>query len=162
MKKEFDHKTDWFYEGQVSAKIVGYLKTQNYQILKDNSKNIKQREVDIIAISPSGNTELIEVKGFPSTNHVKGAKKGEEKKTRPKDQANHWFSEAITDSVYNYGEQSTNYKNIVLAIGLPVDNQYKMLINKVEKYFTDNNTNFKVYLVDKDGNVTVDNLNSTK
>lgn len=162
MKKEFDHKTDWFYEGQISSKIVDYLKKEKYEVLKDNSKNIKQRGVDIIAVSPSGNTELIEVKGFPSTHHVKGDKKGEKKKTRPKDQSNHWFSEVITDNIYNYGEQSANYKNIVLAIGLPLDNQYKKLISRVEKYFTDNNVDFKVYLVDKDGNVTVDNLNSTK
>lgn len=162
MKKEFDHTTDWFYEGQVSSKIVDYLKRQKYQILKDNSKNIKQRGVDIIAVSPSGNTELIEVKGFPSTHHVKGPKKGEEKKTRPKDQANHWFSEVLTDNIYNYGEQSSIYKNVVLAIGLPLDKQYKKLISKAEKYFTDNDMDFKVYLVDKDGNVTVDNLNSTK
>ncbi len=48
--KEFDHKNDWYYEGNVSKKLVEYLKNENYTILKDNSENIKSKGIDIIVM----------------------------------------------------------------------------------------------------------------
>ena len=72
--KEFDHQSDWFFEGQISRKLVAYLITNGYEILKDNSVNVKARGEDIIAIR-NGIKEVIEVKGYPSEFYTSDKKK---------------------------------------------------------------------------------------
>ena len=40
--------------------------------------------------------------------------------------------------------------------------RYKELQSKVEDFFTDHNIDIKIYFVDKNGHVTIENLNSKK
>ena len=155
---EFDHKIDWFYEGNVSKKLVEYLKNNDYKIAKDNSDNIKAKGIDIIGIK-NGITELIEVKGFPSNYYVNGKNKGKIKQTKPKQQAKHWFSEVLLSCIYNYGNYKEIYENIQLAIAFPKKDRYFELINGVSEFFTDNKISIKVYFIDKDGKITTENLN---
>jgi hypothetical protein len=49
--------------------------------------------------------------------------------------------------------------NVMVAIGLPNAERYKIIINRVQEYFTLNNLYFKIYLVNEDGSVEVSNLN---
>lgn len=155
--KEHNHREDWFYEGQVSSKLVEYFKENGYSILKDNSHNIQARGEDII-ISKHEQKEIIEVKGYPSSTYTKGTKKGKLKSTNLKLQAKHWFSEALLASIFNYQRQKTKC-NIKLALAFPLEDKYKELLGKVEDFFSDHNIDFRVYFVDKNGQVTIDNLN---
>lgn len=157
---EYNHKNDWYYEGQISKKLVAYFLKNGYTILKDNSDKISMRGEDIIA-SIHGQQEIIEVKGYPTTFHTKGKDKGKPKPTNPKLQAKHWFSEALLSSIFNYQRQKVN-DNFILALAFPFNDRYKELIGKVENFFTDNNLSFKVYFVHEDGNVTIDNLNKNE
>jgi len=157
--KEFNHKNDWYYEGNVSKKLVEYLKNENYLILKDNSENIKARGIDIIAVR-NKITELIEVKGFPSEYYVNGKQKGKRKKTKPKQQAKHWFSEALLSCIYNYGKNKLKYENIQLAIALPENKRYFELINEISDFFRDYDINIKIYFVDNKGKVKIVKLNN--
>ena len=156
----YNYQNDWFYEGQISKKLVTYFKSKGYSILKDNSENISTRGEDII-ISYQGQQEIIEVKGYPTTVHTKGLKKGQPKPTNPKLQAKHWFSEALLSSYFNY-QRHKKCGNFRLALALPLTDRYKELISKVEEFFTDNNINIKIYFVDENGAVTIDNLNRNK
>lgn len=100
--KDYDHKNDWYYEGNISRAIVAYLEKNVYKVLSHNSDNIRNRGVDIIAVDTNGIKELIEVKGYPTEHHTKGDRKGHPKVTKPRLQSTHWFSEAILCSIYNY------------------------------------------------------------
>lgn len=155
--KEFDHRTDWFFEGQISGKLVSYLILNGYEILKDNSGNVKARGEDIIAIK-NGIKEVIEVKGYPSEFYTSGEKKGQKKKTRPEDQAKHWFSECLYSCLKNYYKHKGN-EDYIVAMAFPLHARYFELIANVEDFFTDFNVNLKVYCIDKDGDVTISNLN---
>lgn len=155
----YNHHSDWYHEGQVSSTIVKYLLGKGYRIQKDNSHNTRARGEDIIAISPTGIKEVIEVKGYPTEYYTMGDKKGQPKKTSPKLQATHWFSEVILSSVYNYLKHKNEGK-FCLALGLPKMNRYSELKNKVEDFFTDHNIDIKLYLVDESRNITIENLNS--
>ncbi len=111
----YNYQNDWFYEGQVSKKLVEYLKNNGFKILKDNSDNIRVKGEDIIA-NQEGQNEIIEVKGYPTTFYTSGTKKGLPKKTKPKLQAKHWFSEALISTIFNYQKhkKSGNF-NLALA-----------------------------------------------
>jgi hypothetical protein len=154
---EYNHQDDWFYEGQISKKLVEYFKENGYTIIKDNSDKISARGEDII-VSKQGHQEIIEVKGYPTTIHTKGKDKGKPKPTNPKLQAKHWFSEALLSSIFNY-QRHKDKDNFKLALAFPLTDRYKELLGKVEDFFTDNNLNFKVYFVDDNGTVIIDNLN---
>jgi hypothetical protein len=155
MGLDYDHTKDWFYEGNVSKHIVDFLEKSKYNVIKHNSNKISDRGIDIIA-ELNGNTELIEVKGYPTEYYTKGDKKGQKKPTNPKLQAKHWFSEAILSSVFNYAD--IKYKNKVIALGLPFFPRYKELIEKVHPFFYENKLTVKVYFVNQNGNVTITNL----
>jgi Holliday junction resolvase-like predicted endonuclease len=155
--KEFNHREDWFYEGQISSKLVSYLRDNGYEILKDNSANINVCGEDIIA-SKDGIKEVIEVKGYPSEFYTSGEKKGQKKPTKPKLQAKHWFSECILSSLINYRKHKGNAEYSV-AMAFPLHSRYLELISIVEDFFTDFNVSLKVYSIDSDGEVTVRNLN---
>jgi len=153
----FDPTQDWFHESNVSRMLVAHLKSNGYQILKDNSDNCSARGEDIIAISPEGGKEVIEVKGFPTKLHTKGALKGELKKSKPDHQAKHWFSEVIVTSIFNYRKHRD--PKTILAIAFPNFEKYRKLQLLIHEYFTDNNLSMKVYSVDEDGTITSSNLN---
>jgi len=157
---EYNHQNDWFYEGQISKKLVDYFVESGYTILKNNSDKISARGEDII-VSFKGQKEIIEVKGYPTTIHTKGKDKGKPKITNPKLQAKHWFSEALLSSIFNY-QRHKNEDNFKLALAFPLNDRYKELLGKVEDFFTDNNLNLKVYFVDDKGNVKIDNLNKNE
>lgn len=156
---EYDHKNDWFYEGQVSQKLVDFLKSKDFVIEQDNSKNIKAHGPDIVA-KKEAILLVVEVKGYPTIYHTKGPFKGQAKKTKPKDQAKHWFSEVILSSIYNH----RNFKdksNVIFAIAFPLVDRYKDLMANVKVFFAGNNINFPVFFIDEQGKVEEANLNPT-
>lgn len=159
---DYNHREDWFYEGKVSGILVAYLKRKGYKIIKDNSEKISQQGIDIVAISSEGVTELIEVKGYPTEFYTRSANKGKPKKTKPKLQAKHWFSEAILSCMFNYSKYSSHgTTRLCLAFPLDESGRYRELISKVEDYYAAYAIDFRVYFISKEGNVLVDNLNKT-
>jgi hypothetical protein len=155
--ENYNHKDDWFFEGQISSRLITYLRKHDYKIIKDNSHNISEHGADIIAKSPTGVTEVIEVKGYPTAFYTNGNKKGEPKRTNPKLQAKHWFSEAILSCMFNYSKHTDKGK-FRLGLAFPLHERYKELISKVENYYTVHQIDFMVYFIDEIGNVTIDNL----
>lgn len=155
--QDYDHKLDWYYEGQISKKLVSYLLTKGYKILKDNSHNISKKGEDIIA-SVDDNIEVIEVKGYPTSFYTNGINKGRSKKTNPKHQAKHWFSEALLSCIFNYKKHKEN-KYLTLSIALPYFYRYEELTDSVTDYFTDQKISLRLYFITEDGEVLISNLN---
>ncbi len=154
----YDHTIDWYYEGQISSKLAEHLQSKGFEILKDNSKNIRARGVDIIAVK-DGITELIEVKGYPTDFYTKGEKKGLPKKTNPKLQAEHWFSEVLLSTIYNYQKYQTNKQNLQLAIAFPLFDRYTDIIKNTSDFFIDFRIDIKVYFINEKGLIMENNLN---
>ncbi len=153
----YDHKTDWYYEGEISKKIVLYLIKNGYEIIKDNSNNISTKGEDIIA-RINGITEIIEVKGYPTNIYTNGTNRGKPKPTNPKLQAKHWFTDVLISCIFNYKKHKMN-GNFKLAIGLPLNDRYLELIGKVEDFFYDYKIDMKIYLVNEGGEIIERNLN---
>lgn len=156
----YNHRNDWYYEGEISRILIEYFSKQEYEILKDNSANISSKGEDII-VSFNGMKEIIEVKGYPTTFYTLGPKKGQPKPTKPTLQAKHWFSEALLSTIFNY-QKHKNGSNFSIALAFPKFDRYLNLISKVEDFFTDNDIDIKVYLISKEGNIEITNLNRNK
>lgn len=156
----YDHKADWYYEGNISRTLVNHFIKKGFTVLKDNSDNIKERGVDII-IKNSTSYIIMEVKGYPTRFHTKGINKGKPKVTKPELQAKHWFNEVIMTTLLNYNK-FRDEPNLKLAIGLPKFETYEKLVNNIEDYFSDNKLEFKVYFVYENSKVEVKNLKKIK
>lgn len=158
---DWDHKNDWFYQGNIGLALVKYLKSQEYECERDNSDNIHAHGEDII-VSKNGIKEIIEVKGFPSDKYVSGDKKGQIKPTNPSLQASHFFAGCLHSTLSNYEKHKDRGYQFQLAMCFPDDanGNYRKQIAKIKPFFSDGNLGIKVYFVDKEDNVSVDNLNS--
>lgn len=156
--ENYDHRKDWYYEGNISTNIVNFLISKKYDIISHNSEDIRKKGIDIIAINSQGIKELIEIKGYPTEYHTKDKKKGHPKVTNPKLQATHWFSEVILSSIYNY--EKYEGEKVILALGLPNQQRYHELLKKVQPFFTDFDIDVKIYFVDINGTIIIKNLNS--
>lgn len=152
----YDHKADWFYEGNISRTLINHFTQIGFTVLKDNSNNIKKRGVDII-IKKSTSFIVMEVKGYPTHSHTKGINKGKPKVTKPEQQAKHWFKEVFITAILNYKDFKDN-PNLKLAIGLPKFKVYEELVHDIEGYFSINNLEFIVFFVDKNSQVEEINL----
>jgi hypothetical protein len=102
--------------------------------------------------------EIIEVKGYPKTYFTHTSALGSVKNSSALQQAKQWFSDALFNSLSNFGNYYTG-ENVHLAIALPNVERYKAIIERVHEYFTMNNLSFKIYLVNENGDVHVSNLN---
>ena len=156
----YDHKTDWYYEGNISRVLVNHFIEMGFTVLNDNSDNIKERGVDII-VKDSKSYFIIEVKGYPTCFHTKGINKGKPKVTKPEHQAKHWFNEVIMTTLLNFNK-FRDEPNLKLAIGLPKFEIYEKLVNNIKDYFSDNKLEFKVYFVDENSKVEEKDLKMIK
>jgi hypothetical protein len=156
----YNHETDWYYEGNISRALVQYFSEKGFTIIKHNSDNIKERGVDII-IEDSTSFIIMEVKGYPTSFHTKGPNKGKPKVTKPKLQAKHLFNEVIMSAILNYSKYRAK-SNLKLAIGIPKFEIYEKLVKNIEEYFSANELEFQVYFVDEYYNVEELNLNKNK
>lgn len=150
-----DVNDDWFHESNISRVLVDYLSEQGYEITKDNTKNIAEKGIDIIA-EKDGRRELIEVKGYPSI-YYKDAKKrseGKVKKTKPGLQCTHWFDDCLSTTIKNYGS-----KDDIIAMAFPACDKYEALMYARQAFFMNNDLDIKVYFVKEDGNVVIGNMN---
>ena len=146
---------DWYSEYFIRQSIVKFLKSNGYNIQKELSV---ARGNKLIVATRYFKKELIEIKGFPVSHYTNDINKAATKNDNLTQQAKRWFSEALFNSLINFASYYSD-GNVMIAIGLPNAERYKIIINRVQEYFTLNNLYFKIYLVNEDGSVEVSNLN---
>ena len=152
----FNHKTDWFYEGNISLELIENFISSKYKVIKDNSLNVRHRGVDII-VENEDFLYVIEVKGYPSIYHTKGQNKGTIKVTKPKHQAKKWLYEVIMTSISNFKTYQSN-KKLRLGIGLPDNLEYRDLLKTINVFFISYSIDLYVFLIDENGAVSTVNL----
>ena len=68
---------DWFWEGNVQARVVSYLRKRGYQVSAVNTLK-KERGPDIVAVKEEERL-LFEVKGWPSDKYADGVRAGQDR-----------------------------------------------------------------------------------
>lgn len=139
---------DWFWEGNVQAKIVEHMKKEGFAIVRQASTLRKERGPDIVG-NKGMVKRIVAVKGYPSDKYVSGFRKGKKKPTNPILQARHWFAEALLEVILAKSESS----DIEIAIGLPKFARYVNLFNRV--LWFSKSIGLYLYLVDADNAVSV-------
>lgn len=74
-----DHRSEWFWEGNVQAAVVAHLAAEGWRILRVADTHSREHGVDIQA-RRRGTRLLVEVKGYPSSTYARGDKAGQPKK----------------------------------------------------------------------------------
>jgi hypothetical protein len=115
-KPDVDKKQNWYWEGNVQARVVTYLAAQGCKIVSVADTASHQTGVDIIA-EKSGTPLWVTVKGYPTGTA----------KTHPTVQAAHWFEEALFD-VLEYRQDS---EERLIAVALPDFPRYRSLAAKI-------------------------------
>lgn len=106
----------WFWEGNVQAQVVTYLRLHGYTILRAADTASRETGRDIEALDSKGPL-WVTVKGYPVGTL----------RTRPSTQAGHWFKQAVFDVLAWRGES----QDARLAIALPDYPRYRKLAQKI-------------------------------
>lgn len=148
---------NWLSQEYISSSVTKYLKNNGYKV---NKPDIAENGSISLVASKFFKKELIEVKGYPSAFLAQSAIHGGSKNSGALQHAKQWFSDALFNSLSNFGSYYAG-ENVMLAIALPNVDRYKAIIARLQEYFTLNQLSFKIYLVDENGDVEVSNLNDT-
>ncbi|PKN99562.1 MAG: hypothetical protein CVU42_07565 [Chloroflexi bacterium HGW-Chloroflexi-4] len=105
-----EYQLQWYWEGNVQATLVKYLKSLNYNIVQEVDTRTHQRGVDVIT-EKGGQEMWITVKGYPRP----------KRRTNPRLQAAHWFASALYD-IIKYREKDNS---VQLAFALPDFERYR-------------------------------------
>lgn len=117
--------THWFWEGNVQAKVVVWLKRSGWTILAVADTAKRQRGVDILA--RRGRELLaVEVKGRPTTYYARGEKAGQEKPTQPATQARQWYAHALLSLMMSRDRIRYTY----VALAIPDYPTYEALVSR--------------------------------
>jgi len=137
---------DWFWEGNVQARIVEHLERQRWNVVHVADTGRRERGPDIDA-RKLHRPLLVEVKGFPSDRYRDPRRASERKPTSPRLQARHWFAEAFL-KVVTLADQADAWET---AIGLPDLDPYEDLVRECERSLQA--LGIGVYFVHRDGTV---------
>jgi hypothetical protein len=119
---------DWSHEFHVQNKIKDYLKRAWGEPIQESNCLIKGRKSqgpDLLFEQPGTPPQQLQVeaKGYPSKDYADTNRRDEKKRTRPENQAVHWFGEALLCLIRAKKENP----NLSIAMGLPKMQPYEKL-----------------------------------
>lgn len=120
-----DVTLDWFWEGNVVDAIARFLMQDGWAIEAKADTHSKERGVDIQA-TRSGQTLLVEVKGYPAKTYRDPRRAGEFKPTNPTNQAQQWYSHALLKVM----RLQTKHPSALVALGFPDFPRYRALFEE--------------------------------
>jgi hypothetical protein len=141
--------------------LLHHLKQKGYKLLKDDAMIVPEKKEGVLAAVRHGKKELIDVKALSEFYPVTEIR---EEHTGITDQLLHSIqsvAEALFFSFIHFGRYFKGEK-MTPALALPDMRRYRQILEKLEDYFTENNLDFKVYLVALSGEVQELNLNQKK
>ncbi|MGI8796793.1 MAG: hypothetical protein ACR2IR_09490 [Acidimicrobiia bacterium] len=144
---------DWFWEGNVARAVASHLETEGWAITFIADTASRQRGVDVLA-EKDGRVLAVEVKGFPSKAYADPRRAGEQKRTSPSTQANHWFAQALLAAMKYRGDRP----DADIAVAFPDYSTYRRLLARTRASL--DLLRLGVYLVREGGVVT--RLDSTE
>jgi hypothetical protein len=133
--------------------LINYLRLHDYKVIDESEARCKKC---LTVVSKTGKKEVIEVwYGAMDTSKKTNA----EFTHRDANAQSHTsFPEAWLGSFLNFGRCFFG-ERMTVAVGIPDTRDFRLMIERLQFYFTENNISRKVYLVDAYGNISVLNLN---
>jgi hypothetical protein len=139
---------EWFTEENTQALLVGWLRRNDWRIVRTANTATRQHGVDVVA-ERRGERLGVEVKGYPSLFYVAGPKKGQRKTTSPMNQAPKWFAHALVPAM-RLRQREPESRSVMCFPSFPI---YQKLIR--ETHSSLRACGIEVWLVDADGHVEV-------
>lgn len=138
-----------------------YLKQQGYKPLKEEAEWIKAHKDNLLVVTKQGRKELIDVRGLFSFLAVVEKEKEALSIADHLLHSVHSLAEALLYSFIYFGRYFKGEK-IASSLALPDTERYRQILKNLGDYFTENNLDFKIYLVAENGTVQERNLNEKK
>jgi hypothetical protein len=135
--------SDWYSEDFIRQSMIKFLKLDGYTIHK---LPLAARDEKLIVATRFFKKELIEIKGFPRSHYTSDITRAAAKNDNLTQQAKRWFSEALFNSLVNFANYYSE-GNVIVALALPNAGRYKIIIERVQEYFTLNNLYLKFILL---------------
>ena len=149
--------TRWYTTSFISSALRAYLEDHGYRILDENEEGSSNSD-EVVVASKFFGKEFIEIRGtVVSENDIHEATQSS-KRLKLLTDAMYWLSDVLLSPINFFASNYSDGKNRSLC--LPDLPHYRELLEKVTDYFTTNNLNLKVYLVDVSGDVEVTYLNN--
>lgn len=149
--------TRWYTTAFISGSLKSFLEENGYSIVEEPEEKAANCD-DIIVATKLFGKEVIEVKGTVMSNDAFIESEGN-KRLKLLSDAMHWLSDVLLSPISFFARHYADEKSPSLC--LPDLEQYREILEKVREYFTTNNLNLKVYLVNEAGGVQVLHLNET-
>lgn len=153
MEASWSREQDWFWEGHVQARVLEYMQTQEgFTILSPGQPVAVEQGVEIVAeraVMDRPFHRLVNVRGWPSQVHTRGALAGQPRTTRPEVIARGWIAQAIFDLALSRGADP----DLDLALALPTMAGYIRYLQRLRWFLS--SARVSVYLVSQEGRVTM-------
>jgi hypothetical protein len=141
--------------------LLHFLKQAGYKLVKDDDDLVRESKGQLLVVTRHGRKEAIDIRGL-STFAAKVEK--EKEQTTITDHLLHsvqFLADALLSSFLIFGKYFKGQK-MTSALALPDTVRYRQIMEKLEDYFSENNLDFKIYLVAQNGGVLERNLNRKK
>jgi len=130
----YDPDRPWYWEGNVQARLIAWLKHRGYRIRRAADTASKEHGLDIIACK-DGKELWVSVKGYPER--------------RGPLQARHWFADAVVFGALLHRDA---HPHVQLALAFPRFPTYRRLISRVN--WLTSKLPLDIYWVEESGAVT--------
>jgi hypothetical protein len=153
MEAEWRREDDWFWEGNIQARVVEYLQEEEgLSILSRGQLNPAEQGIEIVAEGAVGERiihRLVSVRGWPSAIYTRGEQAGQPRATRPEVLARGWMAQAVLDLALGRGADP----DTELSLALPAMASYIRYLQRLRWFLAA--ARILVYLVSQDGRITV-------
>jgi len=150
---------NWSNEEFITNSITNYLRKNGYKVDTETKEKSTGRTEKVLIATKYFTKEIIEIKGLWEASKRSSLLNGFGKDSLAINQIKNSFTESFLNSITNFAKYYSD-ENAIIALALPNAARYKTIIENVGNYFTTNNLYFKIYLVNKDGEIEERNLNT--
>ena len=148
--------TSWYSTSFIADSLKVYLEDHGYRILDEPEEKASNCDEVIVASKIFGK-EVIEIRGTIENSAASKEETETSKRTKLLTDAMHWLSDVLLSPITFFTNHYGDGKN---SLCLPDLEQYREVLDKLSEYFTTNNLDLKVYLVNSSGQVNVVHLNT--
>ena len=153
MDSEWRREEDWFWEGNVQARIVEHMKgEEGYTILSPGQPAPAEQGVEVLAERANDGItihRLVVVRGWPSPLYTRGSLAGQPRTSRPEVVARGWIAQAVLDIALGRGGDP----DLELALAIPAMASYVRYLQRLRWFMAA--ARASVYMVSQEGHVSV-------
>jgi hypothetical protein len=155
---ELSEVDNWCTEEFITNSLIKYLKVNGHKVDTEVVEKPTGKTENVLIATKYFTKEIIEIKGLWEVSKRNSLLQVYPKDTLAATQVKNSITDSFLNSITNFAQYYSD-ENALIALALPNSARYKAIVDNVEDYFTTNNLYFKIYLIDKDGEIEERNLN---